>query len=179
MVIIQLYVPVRMISNKEAVLAGGKEFKFRTAPIDPNDPFRGKYITLSFDENSAKVVNADEWKQGDPIFVSLMEDDLGFAKILSVSKKKPMNDEDYVAASIGYIINDTLSTVTIEYPFNRFYMEESKAKGAEDAYREASRDTTQVTYVLVSIKNGEAVIKDVLINGVPINEVVKSQKENQ
>ncbi len=179
MVLIQLYIPVRMISNKEAVLAGGKEFKFKTAPIDPNDPFRGKYIMLAFEENSAKVTSAEDWNQGDLIYVLLTEDDKGFVKIISVSKEKPIYDEDYVSASIGYIINDSLSMVTIEYPFTRFYMEESKAQGAEQAYREAARDTTQVTYALVSIKNGEAVIKDVMINGVPIREMAKSQQENQ
>jgi len=179
MVLIQLYVPARMIFNKEAVLTGGKEFKFKAAPVDPNDPFRGKYITLSFEENSTQVTDAEAWNQGDLIYVLITEDEKGFAKIISVSKEKPIYDEDYVTASIGYIINDSLSMVTVEYPFTRFYMEESKAQGAEQAYRESTRDSTQVTYVLVSIKNGEAVIKDVLIDGVPIREVAKSQLENQ
>ena len=179
MVLFQLYVPVKMIFNNEAVIAEGKEFKFRTAPIDPNDPFRGKYITLAYEANSFNVPDASGWEQGDNIFVSLVEDSAGFAKIQSVYKEKPVNDEKYVAASIGYVVDDTLSWVSINYPFTRFYMEESKAESAGEAYREAARDTTQVTYALVSIKNGEAVIRDVVINGVPVREIAKSRRDNE
>ena len=179
MVLTQLYVPTRMIFSKERVLADGKEFKFKTRPIDPNDPFRGKYITLSFEANSANVPDAEGWNQGDPIYVLLTEDEEGFAKIISISKEKPIDDEDYVNASIGYVINDTLDWVSVDYPFTRFYMEESKAEGAEEAYRESSRDTNQVTYALVKIKEGEAVIEDVLIDGIPILEVVKAQQEKE
>ena len=179
MVLVQLYIPVKMIINKESVLSGGKEFRFKTAPIDPTDPFRGKYITLSFEANSTNIPDAEGWNQGEEIFVLLGEDDKGFVKINSVSKEKPIDIEDYVTASIGYVIDDTLDWVSIDYPFTRFYMEESKAGNAEEAYREAARDTSQVTYALVSIKNGEAVVKDVLINDIPIKEVIKSQAEHQ
>ena len=178
MVLVQLYVPVKMIFSNESLLEGGKEFKFRTAPVDPNDPFRGKYITLSFKENSTRVENAQDWNNGDQIFVSLTQDDQGFAKILSVSKEKPTDTEDYVNASISYIITDTVSWVSIDYPFNRYYMEESKAPDAEQAYREAARDTAKVTYALVVIKNGDALVEDVLLDEVPIREVVKKRMEN-
>ena len=55
MVLAQLYVPASMIFQKERVITQGTAYKFRTAPIDPNDPFRGKYITLSFNETGVKV----------------------------------------------------------------------------------------------------------------------------
>ncbi len=177
MVILQLYVPVQMINRKESILRNGKEYKFRTAPIDPTDFFRGKYITLSFEANSLRMADAEEWNQGDPIFVLIGEDEKGFVKINSISKDKPVDDENYVKASIDYIITDTMSYVTVGYPFTRFYMEESKAQGAQDAYREAARDTNQVAFALVSINNGEAVIKDVMIDDVPISEVVKRLQE--
>ena len=48
----QLYVPAKMIWDQEDVLKNGSEYKFKTDPVDPNDPFRGKYITLSFDNNT-------------------------------------------------------------------------------------------------------------------------------
>ncbi|MBA4241981.1 MAG: GDYXXLXY protein, partial [Sphingobacteriaceae bacterium] len=37
--LIQLYVPAKMIFDSEDILTTGKEFKFKTEPIDPNDPF--------------------------------------------------------------------------------------------------------------------------------------------
>jgi uncharacterized membrane-anchored protein len=178
MVILQLYVPVRMISRKESILANGKEFRFRTAPIDPTDPFRGKYITLSFNAISTKVFNAEEWNQGDPIFVMLGEDEKGFAKINSITRERPTDNEDYVKASIDYIIADTLSYITVDYPFSRFYMDEFKARNAQNAYGEAAMDTNQVAYAIVSIKNGDAVIRDVMINDKPIREVAEEMMMN-
>ena len=178
MVIIQIYVPAKMIFAKEEVIAQGKEFRFKTAPVDPTDPFRGKYIILSFEENAFQVTNADDWIPGDPVYVSLGTNASGFAQILGVSREKPSSTEDYVLASIDYIFNDSLRNMTIDYPFDRFYMEESKAANAELAYNESAGDTTQVTYALVAVKNGDAVIKDVLINGVPIAEVAKNWQEN-
>lgn len=38
------------------------------------------------------------------------------------------------------------------------------------------RDTSQITYAVVSIKNGNAVLKDVMINGTSIIEIVKAKQ---
>ena len=40
--LVQLFVPAKMILDREDILDMGKEYKFKTEPIDPNDPFRGK-----------------------------------------------------------------------------------------------------------------------------------------
>jgi hypothetical protein len=50
------------------------------------------------------------------------------------------------------------------------FMKESKAMPAEQAYARSLRDTSQVTYALVHIKAGAAVLKDILIGGIPIRE---------
>ncbi len=160
-------------------LAEGKEFKFKSRPVDPNDPFRGKYITLSFDSTSTKVADAQDWKQGDPVYVLLSENEDGFARINSVTKDKPTSDEDFVNATIDYIIPDTMTYVSVDYPFTRFYMEESLSESAAEAYAEAARDTNKVTYALVAVKDGEAVIEDVLIDGKSIREAAKVEKEKE
>jgi hypothetical protein len=58
--------------------------------------------------------------------------------------------------------------LNLDFSFNIFYMEESKAGAAETAYFEASRDTNSVAYASVSVLNGEAVISNVYINGVAL-----------
>jgi uncharacterized membrane-anchored protein len=60
MVVAQFYVPISMITESEDILSEGTPYKFRTAPIDPNDPFRGKYITLSFKENFCTVSDKNQ-----------------------------------------------------------------------------------------------------------------------
>lgn len=175
--LVQLSVPAKMIWDKEDVLASGKEFKFKTAPIDPNDPFRGKYITLSYDENTVEIPKGHDWVRGEDIFVSLAEDNNGFAKIKSISKEKTNSNEAFVKAEVGFITSYETSELNIDYPFDRFYMEESKAYDAELTYTESQLDSTSVTYALVSIKNGDAVLKDVLIDGIPIRELVKAKQQ--
>jgi hypothetical protein len=52
-------------------------------------------------------------------------------------------------------------------------MDEFKAPKAETVYRESTRDSTQKTYVVVSILNGDAVIKDVMINDQSIRQAIR------
>ena len=176
--LVQIYVPAKIIIDRAIVLNSGKEFKFRTAPIDPSDPFRGKYIDLYFNDNSVGIQNNKDWVNGETVFVLLATDSNGFAKLTSVSKNKPSGAQDYLIAKAGYV-NYNDSKLAIEFPFDRFYMEESKAFDAELAYRRISRDTNQVAYAVVNIKNGESVLKDVMIDGISIKEIVKQQQNKE
>ncbi len=174
--LVQLFVPAKMIWDKEKVIAIVKEYKFETVPIDPTDPFRGKYVVLRYKENSFYVDNISEWKKGDKIYVLLKEDENGFAKIESVSKEKPLLRDNYVKAKVGHLSNFKPNKLNIDYPFNRFYMEESKAYAAEQLYRKFQRDSSIKTYGSVSIKNGESVLKDVIIDGMSLKEAVKENR---
>ena len=173
MALAQWAVPGKMIWEKERVLELGKEFKFMTAPIDPSDPFRGKYIVLQYEENSIEV-ETDTWTEGESIYVILKTDVNGFAGIDSVSKEKPEALTDFVLAKVGYVSGKDIKTVNVIFPFDRFYMEESKAYPAEQEYNKAQLDTTKTTYALVNIKDGAAVLKDVMIDGVSIRDIVKN-----
>jgi uncharacterized membrane-anchored protein len=172
--IVQWLVPGKMIWDKEAVLRKGKIFHFRTEPVDPSHPFKGRYIALSFKENEFTTTSPDSglFNYGDA-YVLLEKDRDGFAKIKNVVKQKPGTAPDYVQASISYIDRkkDT-AVIHLQYPFDAFYMDEYKAPKAEAAYRESTRDSTQKTYAVVSILNGDAVVKDVLINGQSIRQVI-------
>ncbi|HAD98714.1 MAG TPA: hypothetical protein DCG19_14980 [Cryomorphaceae bacterium] len=176
--LVQLYIPASMIWAKNEVLESGTEYRFKTAPVDPEDPFRGKYITLNFDENTFDITDPDNWKIGETVYAFLSLDSLGFAVLDSVSKQVPDPGEDYIKTKIAatLISFDTSAQLRVDYPFNRFYMEESKAPKAEQAYLQAQRDSSQVTYALVSVKNGDAVLKDVVINGVSVREFDKADK---
>ncbi len=167
--LVQLYVPAKMIINRESILASGKEYKFRTVPIDPNDPFRGKYIVLNYKENTAAVSSPKEWHNNEEIYVLLFVNTEGYVVVRGITKEKPENAA-FVKANISYV-NAGEKSVVIDYPFNRFYMEESKAYEAEKEYNRAQRDTRHVTYGLVNIKDGEAVLKDVMIGGKSVRDL--------
>lgn len=181
--LIQLYIPAQMIWGQESILNEGKAFKFRTAPIDPNDPFRGKYIWLDYEANEYKYSQSKdiEWQREETIFVHIENDDDGFVKVIGVSKEPPSDGTNYVKAIVDYFSNikNQYPTVHIHYPFDRFYMEESKAYEAELTYQKAQRDSTQIAYGLVYIKDGNAVLENVILNGIPIKEVVKQERANK
>jgi uncharacterized membrane-anchored protein len=177
--IVQLYVPAKMILDREDILNTGKDYKFKTEPIDPNDPFRGKYITLRYEEDMIEIQNEADWVSGEIIYVFLTPDKEGFAKVQSVSKENGTNNQDFLKAKVNYVTSNGSNKLTIDYPFDRYYMEESKAYDAELTYRKSQLDTTEIAYAVVSIKDGEAVLKNVLINGVSLREIVIKERENQ
>ncbi len=170
--IAQLFVPAQMILGEEIILDTGTAYKFRTQPIDPSDPFRGKYIVLRYEMNTA--ASGDSlWERREDVYVYLKKDSLGFAELAKVSKIPLAIENDYVVAKASWYDRNK-GEVHFNLPFDRFYMEESKAKPAEDAFRNAQRDSLpNNTYGLVYIKDGDAVLKDVLINEIPIADYVE------
>ncbi|MGC1205991.1 MAG: GDYXXLXY domain-containing protein [Flavobacteriaceae bacterium] len=174
-VIAQLCIPAQMILNQEAILKTGTAYKFKTQPVDPSDPFKGKYIALNYEINSFKT-NDSLWQRNKPIYVYLTTDSLGYAKIDAVSRSiLEENKNDYVEVQSGYY--DTYSKhLNIQFPFNKYYMKETKAYDAEVAVRNRQRDSIpNNTYALVFIKEGEAVLEDVIIDEISIKDYVEKQ----
>lgn len=166
MCIAQLAIPGKMIFDHEWLISNGTPYKFITQPIDPSDPFRGKYITLSFTANH--VYDTAEWSSGEPVNVVFKTDSVGFATVDYLTSDEP--DGPFLHTSINYV--DSGDEVYFDLPFDRFYMEESKAKPAEDAYVQANRDTARICYGLVRMGRGKAVITDVLIDEKSVTELI-------
>ena len=165
---LQLYVPAQMIYQQENTLTIGTAYKFKTRPIDPTDPFRGKYITLNYEVNSFQT--DEDWSDySGSVFVYLVTDDEGFAQVKTVSKTLLDIDNDYVIAESNYNYG---KTVHFNLPFNRFYMNENKAYDAEVSVREAQRDSTKTCYGIVYIKEGTAVLDNIFIDDVPIQQFI-------
>ncbi len=178
LIMAQLYVPGKMIWDNERIWLQGTAHHFKTAPVDPLDIFRGKYIDLFFEANMVEVANKSDWIEGEEVFGILTTDTEGYSSISTILKHRPEKGVEYLKVTIQYIPDYEQNTVQIRFPFDRFYMEESKAHHAELSYIAATRDTTSTTYALVSILEGASVIKDVLIDDVPISEVAESMREN-
>lgn len=174
----QIFVPSQMILNREDVLNTGTLYKFKTEPIDPADPFRGKYVALNFEADSYKTDDTN-WKRDEVIYVYLDVDSLGFAKVYKVSKEiLPDLEKDYIEAKVDWYAGYS-KELNIEFPFNRFYMEETKAYAAEVSVRETQQNSTlENVYGLVYVKEGESVIQDVMINETSIKDYVELNRDN-
>ncbi|MFI1744195.1 GDYXXLXY domain-containing protein [Thalassobellus sediminis] len=172
----QLFIPAQMILNQESILKTGTAYKFKTQPVDPSDPFRGKYINLNYDINSFKTTDS-LWKRNEPMYVYLTNDSLSFAKIDVVSRNLlTENRNDYIKVKAGYYDNYS-KIINIQFPFNKYYMEETKAYDAEVAVRNRQRDSLpNNTYALVYVKEGEAVLEDVIIDEISIKDYVEQEE---
>ena len=172
--LVQLYVPARMILQQEAILRTGRTYQFKTAPIDPSDPFRGRYIILDYEANTLQVPEGHEWEQNEAVYVLLGTDAEGFAVPESISRTPWEGEGDYLQAHVLYA---TEEEVVLSYPFDRYYLEETKAPAAEQAYLEAVRDSAVVTYALVRVKDGEGLIEQVMFGDRPLLEVLEDGGE--
>jgi uncharacterized membrane-anchored protein len=173
----QIAVPLRMIQQRETVLRKGELFRFKTEPIDPADPFQGRYVWLRIEESYVRIskqeTDAVDYKETG--YASISTDEQGFAQFTSWSSEKPENHPNYLKTkargqSVRWeeIPDDDKRTrihqgLRIDIPFTRFYMDEAKAPRAEILAREATRN--EDCWVEVRILNGKAVIEDVIAEG--------------
>lgn len=171
MCLLQWFVPAKMIYDTEALLREGTSYKFKTQPIDPSDPFRGKYVTLNFEAQAVTLADSSDWVPGDEAYVIFTTDSAGFATAVSIDRAEPPTGP-FLKTTVSYLSSNEDFRVFFDLPFERFYLEESKASQAEQIYWSSQRDSTQVTYGLVNIGTGTAVLKDLMINDTSIVEII-------
>ncbi|HKH63416.1 MAG TPA: GDYXXLXY domain-containing protein [Flavitalea sp.] len=172
--LVQWALPGRTIWEKDQVRKKGQLFKFQTEPVDPSNPFKGKYITLNFAENSFTDTLNRGLNGNDQVYVILAKNPQGFVIVQNISVEQPESTNAYVRAQVYYVSSEKDSiTVHLHYPFDEFYMDEYKAPKAENIYRESSRNGASTTYASVKILNGDAVVENVYINDVPIGQLIK------
>jgi uncharacterized membrane-anchored protein len=167
--VLQFFVPVWMIANREMTLRHGRQFRFRAAPVDPYDAFRGRYVALQFEQNAAPVPADEKLAMNQKVYIELAEDENGFARIAKIAADEP-SGETYVQCRVSSIID---SLVYLEIPFNRYYMDEKLAPAAEAAYREHSRREVRDVYVTVRVKDGNAVLEELYIERMSIREFLR------
>ena len=168
LVIMQLYVPASVVFNQERIHLSGTRYKMQLAPIDPNDPFRGKYIILSFRENTARLPSEGKFESGAPVYVVMKPGRNDFLEIETISHEFQATKSPRVCikARIRSIIEtDGYKEAQLDYPFTRFYVEESKASDIEERYMKAAGDTNAISYGLISVYNENVAVKDIIING--------------
>ena len=178
MVAAQWFVPGKIISDQESALTNGTPYKFKTQPIDPNDPFRGKYVWLNYEMASTKTADSI-WEYKQPVYVYIKTGADGYVEATVASKVLLDTDQDYVKAEAGYYRDEQ---IYFELAFDRFYMEESKALDAEKGIRRTQlrrQDSlAPVCYALVYVKDDIAVLDNVFIGEVSLKEFVEIEHAN-
>jgi hypothetical protein len=139
---------------------------------------------------SDKKFNRNNW-----CYLSLATDTNGFSVVSAITDSKPTSgtfirsrvqwsQEEYVEKpkpDNKYHREETGKwKIHLNLPFSRYYMPEKTAPQAEEAYRHANQRNAgeeNQAAARVRVWKGMVVIEDIEINGKPIRECIKDQKE--
>lgn len=170
----QLAVPAWMITGRERILQQGEIYKFRTAPIDPRDPFRGEYVRLDFEAESGSwpVARPDDMQTGEhSAYAILGIDSAGFARINALVDEAPATG---AYLEVAYSTWGNESVERVQLPFDRFYLEEGDGAKTEDLLQPQWNDGEMVqplpAYAKVRVLDGRAVIEDLIVDERSIHE---------
>ena len=160
----QLAVPASLVWKREQTLGRGSVWKFRTAPVDPVDVFRGRYVALHFEVETQEIAPPANASSGQAVFVTLKTNAEGFAEIDQVATSKPAGYDFMEARLLG---------TTVSLPFDKYWVTERDAPAAETAYRNLSRRGNQNAYVTVRVFRGDAAIEQLYLDNQPLGEYLR------
>ena len=186
-----------MIVRRELALKHGTVCRFRTAPVDPYDAFRGKYVALDIEGAREGLITDTRFERNQRVFVRIGTGTNGLSAIEGVAAK-PDASALWIKARVTYSrenYKEGTNTVpragrpqgelmrmpTGKYrtqlvlPFDRYYMDEKLAPGAEAAYREASRRERREAIVTVRVWRGLTVIERLEVGGRPIQDIARER----
>lgn len=169
--VVQLGAAVSGIARYERVLSSGTQLKLEIAPVDPADPFRGRYVSLAFEATREPVPADPDVVMSGPAFAMFTVDERGYAKIERVTRVEPTQGPYIELDQSGWL--DDTSRLHVQLPLDRYYMQEKLAPDAERAYTNAVRG--KGSYALVRVHEGRAVIEGVYLDGVPIEVAARKQ----
>ena len=166
----QLSVPALMAWNRVQTLAHGRVWKFKTAPIDPEDAMRGRYVRLSYDVD--RFTGNEKFQSGDSVYAVLKENADGFAEVERITNKNIGGDNSVKVQA--WWSNDREN---IAFPFNQYWVTERDAPAAEKAYAENSRRGQQNAFVTVRVRNGDAALEQLYINNQPLSDYLRAEAQ--
>lgn len=173
----QWAVPGWLIQRGQATLQQGTVYRLRTAPVDPVDPFRGRYVALDFEAASITLARPDPaLRSGQRVYAPIRVGADGYA-VLDAPLPQPPETGDYLTATVLWINADELR---LQLPFDRYYLDETLAPAAERRYRDANRlrgeadeDPRRPAWVHVRVRGGYALIEELFIEGRPVRDLLR------
>lgn len=163
----QLAVPAWAILSNERILRHGETFRFRAVPVDPYDPFRGRYVALRLAPNTAAAEEEEgaaiSW--GDTAYAPLGRDAEGFATLGPLRREPPPT-----GAFLTVEVTDrTEEGWTVELPFDRYYLRDDLAPDVERAFFAlAADDDAAPSWLEVRVLAGRGVGARLYVGGRPV-----------
>jgi hypothetical protein len=158
------------------VLDDGIPLKFRIEPIDPYDPFRGRYVRIDFADDKLKLDDINAYDLDDQeLYISFGTDSLGYAIPQGYNQEKPV-DEVYIKSKVRAIDS---SRVRIYYPLKRYYMNEYKAPEADRIMADINEFPRRKAWIIVKVKEEVSVIESLFIDGQKIEDLTQESIDHK
>jgi len=174
---LQLLVPASMIYSYETTLSKGTTYRFEVIPVDPADPFRGRYVRLGF---AVEFVEEGVYIQGQETlidtrgdaFALITQSSNGLAKIAALSISEPKSG-DYLKVQV---FRSKDRVYRIDFPLDRYYAEESKAPNIERVtqnWRGTESEQPELVTAEVNIYAGKGVISELYVGDQTIHDYLQ------
>lgn len=151
-----------LIARAEYHLNTGAQWDFAITGYDPRDLLRGHYLRFRV---------AYDWQEPQNECQDAISCSYCLSNVGHQAPKVQIIPTHLAKQCDGFMQYDDLQT-----PLNRFYIAETQAQLAEDILRQARIDNT--AYLRLSInKNGTPRIVDLLIDGQPLDTLLKEAQE--
>jgi uncharacterized membrane-anchored protein len=169
----QWFVPLSAIRLHEQTLTKGTLFKIKCAAPDPYDPLRGRYLAVRPQQQQVDVPADTKLGYRQQVFGTLTIGPDGLATITHLSPTPPASG-DFIRLKTTYASGEKIG---IEWPFDRFYINEKLAPEADKWFAEniRSRDTAEGILAEVRVLDGRAVLADLSLHGKPFREILKER----
>lgn len=170
--LMQIAVLLAMAWRWEDVLQTGRPFYWQTAPVDPYDAFKGRYVQLDFTGNTVQTDDIATFS-GKWVYAVIAENADGRAYISDICSERPA--AGYYVKARAY--SSGHHTLQVRLPFTRYYLPEEAAPAAQAAYRESAGKQTGTA--VVRIKGGYSVVEQLYIGEQTLLEFLQSPQKNE
>lgn len=169
----QLGVIVFQIASYERILKEGEVFYFKVLPLDPYDAFRGRYVSLRFENVNKAPLSEGEADNGQSKGYAILEHRDSIDAIKEVRFTKPSSGS-FLEVDVNFINHDKSGqkSTNISLPFERFYMREEIAPKAEQVMRVRSGVTVNAK---LRVLNGKGVIEELMVGEISLSQFVLSK----
>jgi hypothetical protein len=175
-VVAQWLLPLAGVWRHERILARGTVVRIRCAAPDPYDPLRGRFLAIRPEQTEFPKPDGMPEAGSVPVWATFIADTAGLSTIESLSLE-PISGPAVIRLVARFPGWDRKrETVTLEWPVDRFYLNERFAADADrrlaDWFRAGKKPVVELRLL-----DGRAVLADVLMDGVSIGAVVRQSSE--
>ena len=157
---IQFLIVGSVLAFKQYTVLTGETVRLAIAPVDPRDPFRGDYVTLSYDISNIHPYELEGNRYADgKVYVELREGDDGVWEAVAIHDERVHEFEDTVLLKGSADNYWSPDLIRVEYGIEELFIPEGS--GRDIPWQDGENITVEVKVD----RFGNAVLRHLLVHG--------------